>query len=268
MPFKRCCKLAFCRAARLAIVYPSPSRWQYQARLPLFQTLIGCLPANIMEDALLQKPCFHHMYTCTETGSVSCLACNFSIQKLKKKRLQKNKQNKTLCLNQFLFVGFYSLVTTWWRIPLTTHWLYVSVQQPAMEKHCLTVCPALPLPNWVGRPWRLEMWIVDAGWKKLVCCGCHRKRCQTWFICRENASYKSQHASVRFSLDRTMIECIAVPNYCWFWLQELWHAPFPPCPAAITLPFGFCESLLIFASELSFVLDEWLCAKDDIYYIL
>lgn len=86
MPSKRCCELAFCHAARLAIVYPSPSRWQYQARLPLFQTLIGCLPANIMEDALLQKPCFHHMYTCAETGSVSCLAFNFSIQKLKKKK--------------------------------------------------------------------------------------------------------------------------------------------------------------------------------------
>lgn len=61
--------------------------------------------------------------------------------------------------------------------------------------------------------------------KKPVCCVCRRKWCQMWFICWENASYKSQHASVFvwdffFSAFGAEIACFAALNYCWFYSQE------------------------------------------------
>lgn len=39
-------------------------------------------------------------------------------------------------------------------------------------------------------------------------------------------------------------------------------------PKAVPFPYGFSVWLLIFASDFLLVLDERLCVKDDIYYIL
>lgn len=72
--------------------------------------------------------------------------------------------------------------------------------------------------------WKFEFSTPTSG-KKPVCCVCCRKWCQMWFICWENASYKSQHASVFvwdffFSAFGAEIACFAALNYCWLYSQE------------------------------------------------
>lgn len=92
----------------------------------------------------------------------------------------------------------------------------------------LTVCPALPLPNWVGRPWRLEIWIFNANkWKKAcLLCLPHKMVPNVIYLLRKCELRKSTCISVCFrgfffvSAFGAEIECFAAPNYCWFYSQE------------------------------------------------
>lgn len=55
---------------------------------------------------------------------------------------------------------------------------------------------------------------------------------------------------------------------CVFWIKEFLACTFYITSWDSYSAPGFYMPLLIFAMDFSFVLDEWLCVKDGIYYIL
>lgn len=184
-PFRRRRKLAFCHTPRLEIVHPSSSRWQHQAKdASVLNTnrLFAPLPNGGHFRSLVFPICLHR-------NVASCLRSNLA--------------SLTTPKQQNAPTSFYSRVVTQPSqcadaFP-SPHFVYVPIQskQPGMKnpiwlcvllRHCQTGSAD---PD----DWKFEFSTPTSG-KKPVCCVCHTKWCQMWFICWENASYKSQHASV------------------------------------------------------------------------
>lgn len=208
-PFRRCCKLSFCHAPRLETVHPASSRWQHQAKVCL--TLIGYLLDYQMGDtsgAFFSPICLYR-------NLASCLRSNLSTTP-----------------KQPVFIPRISPCRHSVLMRSPHHTLCVCSNPVKTARHGkphLTVCPALPLPNWVDRPWRLEIWIFNANkWKKAcLLCFPHKNgaKCDL-FVEKMRAMKVNMHQCLFFfccfffGAFGAEIECFAALNYCWLRSQE------------------------------------------------